>query len=264
MQMKKFIVLGIAAILTGISLISLAGCIDYNRVVGSKNIETRQFDYSGFKRIEVSYAFKVDVTRSDTYSVSVTMNDNIFNDLDISITGDTLRIGMKSFKHFVSTTQHAAISLPELDALVITGACQAVVSGFQSDGNLDLEVNGASSMEINDLKTADANIKVLGFSHLSGSLITNNCDFEVTGASNIKLTGSAYKMQLNVIGASHAALTDFIVEDASVMAEGASTAEVEVHGTLDVDISGVSTLVYGDSPKLGRVEVSGISTLSRR
>jgi hypothetical protein len=114
------------------------------------------------------------------------------------------------------------------------------------------------------LKATDTSIKVIGASHLSGSLITNSANFNVTGASNIKLTGSASKMQVDVIGASHAALADFIVGDASVMAVGASTAEVEVHGTLDINISGVSTLVYGDNPKLGKVEVSGVSTLRRR
>jgi hypothetical protein len=71
-------------------------------------------------------------------------------------------------------------------------------------------------------------------------------------------------MQLNVVGASHATLIDFVVGDASVTAEGASTAEIDAHGTLDVDVSGASTLRYSDSPKLGRVEVSGASTLSRR
>ena len=262
--MKKLIGLGILVILAVVSLIALAGCIDYNRVVGSKNIETRQFDYSGFKRIEVSNAFKVDVTRSDTYGVSITLNDNLFDELDISMSGDTLRIGINPFTHFVNTTQHAAISLPELDALTITGACQAVVSGFQSDGTLDLEVTGASGMEIDDLKAADTNIKVIAASHLSGSLVTNNANFNVTGASNIDLTGSASKMQVDVIGASHVALTDFIVGDASVTAVGASTAEVEVHGTLDINISGVSTLTYGDNPKLGKVEVSGVSSLRRR
>ena len=262
--MKKFIGLGILTILAVVSLISLAGCIDYNRTTGSKNVVTRQFDYSGFKRIEVSNAFTVDVTGSDTYEVSITMNDNIFNDLDISMSGDTLRIGINPFPNFVNATLHATISLPELDALTISGACQAVVSGFQSDGTLDLEVTGASKMEINDLKAADTTINVIGASHLSGSLVTNNADFNVTGASNIKLTGSASKMQVDVIGASHAALTDFIVGDASVTAVGASTAEVEVHGTLDINVSGVSTLVYGDNPKLGKVEVSGISSLRRR
>ena len=262
--MKKWIGLGITAILAVVSLISLAGCIDYNRTAGSKNIETRQFDYSGFKRIEVSDAFNLDVTRSDTYEVSITLNDNLFNDLDISMSGDTLRISINPFPNFVNTTRHATISLPELDALTISGACQAVVSGFQSDGTLDLEVNGASGMEINDLKAADTTVNVIGASHLSGSLATNNADFNVTGASNINLTGSASKMQVDVIGASHAALVDFIVGDASVTAVGASTAEVEVHGTLDIDVSGVSTLTYGDSPTLGKVEVSGVSSLRRR
>ena len=262
--MKKFIGLGILAILAVISLISLASCIDYNRVVGSNNIETRQFDYSGFTRIEVSDAFNVEVTRSDTYSVSVTLNDNLFNDLDISVSGNTLRIGISPFTHFVNTTQRAVITLPEMDAFTITGACRAVVTGFQSDGKLDLEVTGASSMDISDLKAFDTTIDVIGASHLSGSLVTNTADFNVTGASNIKLTGSASKMQADVIGASHAALADFIVGDAAVTAVGASTAEVEVHGTLDINISGVSTLEYGDSPKLGKVEVSGVSTLRRR
>ena len=83
-------------------------------------------------------------------------------------------------------------------------------------------------------------------------------------SSNINLTGSASKMQVDVIGASHAALTDFIVGDAAVTAIGASTAEVEVHGTLDINVSGVPTLVYGDNPELGKVEVSGVPTLRRR
>ena len=262
--MKKFIGPGMTAILLAVSLVSLSGCIDYNRTVGSKNIETRQFDYSGFKRIEVSNAFTVMITKSDIYAVVVTLNDNLFDDLDISMNGDTLQIGMKSISHFVNTTQHAEIALPELDSLTITGACHAEVTDFQSNGSINLEATGASGMVINSLKATDTTIKVIGASHLSGSLVTNNAYFNVTGASNINLTGSASKMQVNVIGASHAALTGFIVGDAAVTAVGASTAEVEVHGTLDINVSGVSTLVYGDSPKLGKVEVSGISTLRRR
>jgi len=59
-------------------------------------------------------------------------------------------------------------------------------------------------------------------------------------------------------------LFDFVVGDASVTVVGASSADVEVHGTLDLNVSGVSTLTYGDSPRLGKVEVSGVSSLKRR
>jgi len=262
--MKKIIGLGIAVILAAICLSSLTGCFEFTRIVGSKTLETRQFDYSGFKRIEVSDAFNVTVTRSDTYSVSVTMNDNIFSDLNVSMSGDTLKVTMNSFAHFIDTTQKVAISLPELDALSITGACEATVSGFQSDGNLALTVAGASGMQINNLQATDTTINIIGASHLSGSLVTTGADFSITGVSHITLTGSASTMKLKVVGTSDAALANFVVGDASVTAAGVSDVDIEAHGTLDINLSGVSTLTYGDDPKLGKVSVSGVSNLNRR
>ncbi len=262
--MKKFIGLAIAMMLAAVCLTSLTGCFEFTRIVGSKTLETRQFDYSGFTKIEVSNAFDVTVTRSDTYSVSVTLNDNIFSDLNVSMSGDTLKVTMNSFAHFIDTTQKVAISLPELDALSITGACEANVSGFQSSGNLALTVAGASGMQINSLQAANTTINIIGASHLSGSLVTTGADFSVTGVSHITLTGSASTMKLNVIGTSDAALTGFVVGDASVKAAGVSDVDIEAHGTLDINLSGVSTLTYGDDPKLGKVSVSGVSNLNRR
>jgi Putative auto-transporter adhesin, head GIN domain len=213
----------------------------------------------------VSDAFDVDVTRSDTYGVSVTLNDNIFSDLNVSMSGDTLKVSMTSFAHFIDTTQKVVISLPELDALSVTGACEATVTGFQSDGNLALTVAGASGMQLNNLQAGDTTIKIIGASHLSGSLVTTGADFNITGVSHITLSGSASTMKLSVIGTSDAALADFAVAgDASVTDEGVSDADVEVHGTLDINLSGVSTLTYGDDPKLGKVSVSGVSNLNRR
>lgn len=262
--MKKFIGLGMALILVAALVTSLAGCDPFYHITGSKTLETRQFDYSGFTKIEVSDAFTVDVTRSDTYAVSVTLNDNIFSDLNVSMSGDTLKVTMNSFGHFIDTTQKVEISLPELDALSITGFCEATVSGFQSDSDLALTVAGASGMQIRSLQAADTTIKIIGASHLSGSLITTAADFSVTGVSHITLTGSASTMKLNVIGTSDAALTDFVVGDASVTAAGVSDVDIEAHGTLNINLSGVSTLTYGDDPKLGKVSVSGVSNLNRR
>jgi hypothetical protein len=264
MQMKKILGLGAAVMLAVLSLVSLTGCNGYDHSGNGADIETRKYDYSGFKRIEVSNAFVVDVTRSDTYNISATMNKMLFNYLNVLQNGDTLVIYMNPNTRMVNNKQLVSISLPELDAMKISGACQGTVTGFQSDGTLDLEVNSASRMEIMDLKAVDTTIKVIGVSQLSGSLVTGTGDFEVTGASNIKLQGSAETMQLKVVGASYAKLQGFPVNDASVTAEGAATAEIEAHGTLDIDVSGVSTLIYSDNPKLGRVEVSGASTLKRR
>jgi hypothetical protein len=95
-------------------------------------------------------------------------------------------------------------------------------------------------------------------------LTANNADLSITGVSHITLSGSASTMKLSVIGTSDASLADFVVGNADVTAEGVSDADVEVHGTLNINLSGVSTLTYGDSPKLGNVSVSGVSNLRRR
>ena len=262
--MKKFIGLGMAIILAAALVTSLSGCSSFYHITGSKDIETRQFDYTGFTKIEVSDAFDITVTRSDTYSVGVTLNDNIFSDLNVSMSGGTLKISMNSFAHFIDVTQQVDITLPELDSLAITGACEATVTGFQSNGNLVLAVTGASGMQIDDITAADTTINILGASHLSGSLTANNADLSITGDSHITLSGSASTMKLSVIGTSDASLADFVVGNADVTAEGVSDADVEVHGTLNINLSGVSTLTYGDSPKLGNVSVSGVSNLRRR
>ena len=64
--MKKFIGLGIAIVLAAAFVTSLTGCFEFNHITGSTTLETRQFDYTGFTKIEVSDAFDVTVTRSDT------------------------------------------------------------------------------------------------------------------------------------------------------------------------------------------------------
>jgi hypothetical protein len=261
--MKKVLTL-FAAFLAVLLLFSLTGCMEITSVTGSKNLALKQYNLHGFKKIEISNLFTVDVTQSDTYNVSVTLNDNLFDYLDISVSGDTLNIHMNPNSHIINSTQRVAISLPQLDSLKISGACTAAVTGFQLDGALNLDTESASGITITDVKAANTNITVLSASYVSGNLNTDTCNFQVTGASNINLLGAASRMTLSVIGASHAGLKNFIVQDASVTAEGVSTAEVQAHGTLDLEVSGVSTVTYYDDPKLGKVEVSGVSTLTRR
>ncbi len=53
----------------------LSGCL--YPVSGPGNLVTEQFNYTGFKNIEVSNVFEVEISRSDTYSIDITADDNI-------------------------------------------------------------------------------------------------------------------------------------------------------------------------------------------
>jgi len=65
----------ILALILGL-LVSAIGC--GGSITGSSNIETREWYYNNFTKLEVSSAFEVDVSRGSSYFVSITANDNLF------------------------------------------------------------------------------------------------------------------------------------------------------------------------------------------
>jgi len=262
--MKKILVRGIILVILAATIGSLAGC-NVDRIVGSSNIITKDYDFTDFKNIEVSNAFEVDIVRADSYSVSITLNDNLFENLDISRSGDTLRIRMQPFTSFIHSTLKASISLPDLSLLRLSGATHGTVTGFNSDNPFRLYVSGASSLETNDLKTkADTTIEISGASRISGSLETGTGDFDISGASYIELNGSSSDVSVVVSGASRAKLSNFSLVNASLEVSSASSADIAVSGLLDVDVSGASRLTYTGNPQLGHVDVSGASTLKHQ
>jgi hypothetical protein len=54
------------------------------------------------------------------------------------------------------------------------------------------------------------------------------------------------------------------VQKADVEVSGASKAVINTNGTLDVNVTGASTLEYSGSPTLGKVNVTGASTLTKK
>jgi hypothetical protein len=238
---------------------ALSGCISGP----GASPETRQFNYINFKKVEISAAFEFDISRSDSYRVTITGASNFFEQLDISQSGDTIKIGIKSFS--AAITQHkATITMPDLQGLTVSGACRGSVSGFKSSNPLDMLVSGASSVELAGMEAGDCQFNASGASRALGDLKADNCTFEISGASNIELTGSGKDVTAEVSGASGLDLTDFTVGNASCNVSGASNATVNASGRLDVDLSGASRLNYVGNPTLGNVSVTGSSTLSKK
>ena len=71
--------------------------------------------------------------------------------------------------------------------------------------------------------------------------------FDLSGSSNVTLTGSAQDVTIDASGSSDVDLTDFFVADADVEVSGSSTAIVKPSGRLGADASGASH-VYQQFP----------------
>ena len=110
--MRKVVLLGVAVLL--LSWLA-AGC--WGAIRGSGELETRKFDYSDFTRLEVGKAFEVEVRQSDSFNVVVTLDDNLFDYLNVSKSGETLEIRMKSGYGYISYTARVEITMSELHKL---------------------------------------------------------------------------------------------------------------------------------------------------
>lgn len=252
------------------SLLLTTGCIRVvvdgygDGIVGSPNLVTKEFDFSGFTDIEVGTAFEVDIIQSDTYGVSITVNENLLEYLDVSQSGRTLRVFMETQHSYRTATRYASIALPDLHRVSLLGACQGEVSGFSTTQPMDFVVTGASTLELVDVEAGDTRFNVSGASRAVGSIKTADGDFDVAAASTIEFEGEGDHMDLNVVAASTARLENFAVKTATATVVAASNATIEVSDTLDIEVTAASRLVYGGDAALGNIEVSGGSTLSRR
>jgi hypothetical protein len=236
-------------------------------VSGSGRVVTKELQFADFRVVQIGSAFQVGVTYSSSYRVSVAMDDNLFDYLQVTREGEVLAIGLKSGYEYryLSLTLQAEIQLPDLYELQMAGASRGTVEGFNSSHKLSLLLSGASSTQIADTSAGDIEVEISGASRLSGNIVANGeVQFRVSGASTATLQGMADNLVIDCSGASHVELSGFPVHDGKVNLSGASQATINLDGRLDADLSGASTLLYLGEPTLGDISVTGGSTISKK
>jgi len=217
-------------------LMFLSACL-----TGSGRLETRSFDLADFDSIEVDEGIHLDVARDPAFSVSITADDNLWDALDVSRQGTTLRIQLRSDTIYSSVTVHAMVSMPVLASLHASGGAHASFSGFdEPSSNVALHASGASEI------AGDANVE--------------SFDVHVSGGSHATLTGAAATVQIDGSGGSNADLGGLETSAADVSLSGGSGGSITVDHGLDYHLSGASHLVYFGAPQIGKSETSGGST----
>ena len=216
--------------------ILLTGC-GQSPITGSGNVVTQEEAISGFDKVEVSHAFKVNISQGETFSVVVHIDDNLLQYLEVVKQGSTLKIGLKTERISRDTIREAEVTMPDLTGLDLRGASQVIFTGFKSTNALNLDLSAAS--------------------HLRGDIEAGDTQLDVSDASQVTLRGSAGDVTMDdVSGASTVDLADFPVVNANVTARDTSVITVNASGTLDVDASGASEVYYVGNPTLGTVNTA--------
>jgi len=215
---KALIVTGGVVVLIGVLILS--GVI----LVGSGKLQTQQKNLSDFTIINIQSGFQAQISQSDSYSVSITADNNVINRIDVNQSGNTLTIGLQLVSIFNMGTLKAQITMPDLQEIHLSGGANANVSGFV----------------------------------LAHELLVSE-----EGGSKLQMEGQASNLSAVCTGGSSLELSSLEVNQATITMDGGSTGTTNVTGLLNADLNGGSSLTYTGNPTLGSIVTSGLSTISR-
>jgi hypothetical protein len=197
----------------------------FERVVGSGNLVTNEEFYSDFSKIDAGSGFNVEISNSSSYNVIVTADDNVMDHIEVSKSGDTLKVGVKWGSSLTSVTLKIKITMPEIERIELSGGCQGEIEGFTS---------------------------------------TNPFSVDLSGGSQLTGEGSAGDLTIDLSGGSQLHFADYSVQDGNIELSGGSQATINLDGTLNADLSGGSILHYYGNPTMGEIETSSGSQINKK
>ncbi len=236
----------------------VADCAKHNG-----QLVSRKFDYTDFANIEIDCAFRFDVIQSNTYQVSINASEMLIDYVDVTKSGNTLKLTLKPHRFDMRPTLEAKISLPFLAKLRLGATTRGSVRGFNSKDSLNIRLSGSSMLET-DIVAGTTVCEISGASRLGGRMQISDAEFTLSGASRAEVAGSAKNVVLNAWGASEADMEDFTANDMVVHLNGASEATINASGKLDIDLNSGSHLTYADSPTIRKISVTGASSLNHK
>ncbi|MFC2035777.1 head GIN domain-containing protein [Chloroflexota bacterium] len=234
----------ISVAILAIAMASLLLTVGCQGVVGSGNLVIKTYDYSNFTTVEAHQGFRVELTRSNDFSVEITIDDNLVEYLKIDKSGNTLILELQQNRFYTSSTLSAKVSMPDINKIDLSGGSRVNTTGFNLSHDLSLELSGGSRIE--------------------GDISAEDIDMDLSGGSRIDLVGSADTLNADGSGGSHIDLGSFPVGDANIKISGGGSGTIDVSGTLDVDLSGGSRITYSGDPRIGDIDISGGSTIKKQ
>jgi hypothetical protein len=204
--------------------------------------EVRNFNLNGFDKLAMGSALTINVQQGSSFSVKASGREQDLDDLEVIVSNGTLKVRYKNGKWGWNNRKNVRfdITMPQLRGIDFSGACSATVKGFRDQGNVTVDVSGASTANIDlDADRVTADFSGASTVNLNGK--ATSLSGEVSGATTLKAYGLQTKtVKLDVSGASGASVS--ASEAMSVDASGASSVRYRGGAAVSVHTSGASSV----------------------
>lgn len=248
--------------------------------VFAQNRETRKVE--NFTKIAFRFPGKLYLKQGSPQKVELEGSQDILNEIDTEVEGGKLVIGREGrwfdWNNWTDNDKITVyITMPNIEALSVSGSGDLIGQGKITADNLDLNVSGSGSLQLDVDAAGDVEADVSGSgdidlkgkcrsfdSDVSGSgeveltiNITETADFGVSGSGKISATGSAQSVKTSISGSGKVLAADLETNECIVRISGSGDVEINVKNELDATISGSGSVSYKGNPRKVNSHASG-------
>ena len=262
--MKKILIAAAAALL----------CIS----AGAGNITKEYKGLDSFFGIDISSNFDITLHQGNESSATVTIDTDVEQYLSVTVRNGILYVEIKGAPAKLSNQINSLsaphptlnITVPELASIHLTGSCslttEETFKGLREDfeiflsgaasieklsvaaGSLEIDASGTTkSCILADCASIELTSAGVGSVSISGKC--EECSVEAKGGSKVILVGSTDELECECSGTAHVDASQMTAAKAEIECSGAAGTKVQVEEELEVNLSGVSTCIYGSDNK---------------
>ena len=183
------------------------------RASKGESVNVLMYEIPDFDEIQINCASDVVyVAGRGAPTITVTAKDSTSKNVIIKVVEHKLCIGIKDGT--MCDSLHLEIhGTPMLEDIELHGAACMKVEGALTPRNLDIDCNGASTIEINKVSCAELNIDCVGASTAKiSNIVSDEVDVDCNGASTVKVNGRCQVAKYVANGASSIDVSSFQAE----------------------------------------------------
>jgi len=155
----------------------------------------KEVTLTDFDKVEINDGFHVDITVGEEYSVTLNIDDEVLEKIEVAKQGDTLIFGVKPFQDILPNSLVAEVTMPELTTLSLGNGSHVNVKG--SGDGLTLIATAGSHADLSDFKVENADVTARSGSHVIVN-VNDKLEVSASSGSHILYLGDPYLRTSNV------------------------------------------------------------------
>jgi hypothetical protein len=197
------------------------------RDVGPK--VSRNFQVGDFSKIEVAGPYEVKVVTGGQPAVAARGGENLLNETEVVVEGDTLEIRPKKRKgfkwHWSNGTAEFTVNVAALRAAAIAGSGGITVD--KVTGDFDAEVAGSGDLRLPSVAGGRVKLAIAGSGDVMAAGKADTVEISIAGSGDVDAKGLVSRTaDVSIAGSG------------GVAAHAAETADVSIMGSGDVELIG--------------------------